>query len=161
MLSHVIPWTSARQNPLSMDFSRQEYWSGLPFPSPEHSFKKQGNPSCYRCALRSSPQIHTNPNYLMGKRTLNINKIQAHHETFLRHCVSTVLPPPVHELTTHTKLTRKLQFPTEALYPICSNLSSGSVYPTHPLHLSQMRSNSGSLLTKASCLSSAEASFPT
>ena len=34
MLSHVIPWTSARQTPLSMDFSRQEYWSGLPFPSP-------------------------------------------------------------------------------------------------------------------------------
>ena len=34
MLSHVIPWTAARQVPLSMDFSRQEYWSGLPFPSP-------------------------------------------------------------------------------------------------------------------------------
>ena len=34
MLSHVIPWTSAHQTPLSMDFSRQEYWSGLPFPSP-------------------------------------------------------------------------------------------------------------------------------
>ena len=30
MLCHVIPWTSARQTPLSMDFSRQEYWSGLP-----------------------------------------------------------------------------------------------------------------------------------
>ena len=34
MLSHVTPWTAARQPPLSMDFSRQEYWSGLPFPSP-------------------------------------------------------------------------------------------------------------------------------
>ena len=28
------PWTAARQAPLSMGFSRQEYWSGLPFPSP-------------------------------------------------------------------------------------------------------------------------------
>ena len=28
------PWTVARQAPLSMGFSRQEYWSGLPFPSP-------------------------------------------------------------------------------------------------------------------------------
>ena len=28
------PWTVARQAPLSMRFSRQEYWSGLPFPSP-------------------------------------------------------------------------------------------------------------------------------
>ena len=29
------PWTVAHQAPLSMGFSRQEYWSGLPFPSPE------------------------------------------------------------------------------------------------------------------------------
>ena len=29
----VIPWTVACQAPLSMGFSRQEYWSGLPFPS--------------------------------------------------------------------------------------------------------------------------------
>ena len=37
-LSHVqlfaTPWTRAYQAPLSMRFSRQEYWSGLPFPSP-------------------------------------------------------------------------------------------------------------------------------
>ena len=38
LLSHVqlfaTPWTVAYQAPLSMVFSRQEYWSGLPFPSP-------------------------------------------------------------------------------------------------------------------------------
>ena len=38
MLSHVrlfvTPWTAARQASLFMAFSRQEYWSGLPFPSP-------------------------------------------------------------------------------------------------------------------------------
>ena len=37
-LSHVqlstTPWTIAHQAPLSMEFSRQEYWSGLPFHSP-------------------------------------------------------------------------------------------------------------------------------
>ena len=37
-LSHVrlfaTPWTVAYQAPLSLGFSRQEYWSGLPFPSP-------------------------------------------------------------------------------------------------------------------------------
>ena len=37
-LSHVllfaIPWTVVYQASLSMGFSRQEYWSGLPFPSP-------------------------------------------------------------------------------------------------------------------------------
>ena len=31
----VNAWTVALQVPLSMEFSRQEYWSGLPFPSPE------------------------------------------------------------------------------------------------------------------------------
>ena len=30
----VTPWTVAHQAPPSMGFSRQEYWSGLPFPSP-------------------------------------------------------------------------------------------------------------------------------
>ena len=30
----VTLWTIAHQAPLSMGFSRQEYWSGLPFPSP-------------------------------------------------------------------------------------------------------------------------------
>ena len=37
--SHVrlcaIPWIVAFQASLSMEFSRQEYWSGLPFPPPE------------------------------------------------------------------------------------------------------------------------------
>ena len=32
----VIPWTVARQTPPTMGFSRLEYWSGLPFPSPGH-----------------------------------------------------------------------------------------------------------------------------
>ena len=32
----AILWTVACQAPLSMGFSRQEYWSGLPFPSPGH-----------------------------------------------------------------------------------------------------------------------------
>ena len=30
----ATPWTLARQAPLSMGFSRQEYWSELPFPPP-------------------------------------------------------------------------------------------------------------------------------
>ena len=41
LLSHVqlfaTPWTVAYQAPPSMGFSRQEYWSGVPFPSPEIS----------------------------------------------------------------------------------------------------------------------------
>ena len=35
LLSHVwLPWTVAHQAPLSVGFPRQEYWSGLPCPSP-------------------------------------------------------------------------------------------------------------------------------
>ena len=33
-LTLATPWTVARQAPLSMRFPRQEYWSGLSFPSP-------------------------------------------------------------------------------------------------------------------------------
>ena len=39
LLSHVLlfvtPWTAAHQASLSMGFSRQEYWSGVPLPSPK------------------------------------------------------------------------------------------------------------------------------
>ena len=38
LLSHVwhfvTPWTVSHQTPLPMEFSREEYWTGLPFPSP-------------------------------------------------------------------------------------------------------------------------------
>ena len=34
MSDSATPWTAAHQAPLSMEFSRQEYWSGLPFPPP-------------------------------------------------------------------------------------------------------------------------------
>ena len=41
----VTLWTVASQVPLSMGFSRQEYWSGLPFPSPG-DFLTQGSNLC-------------------------------------------------------------------------------------------------------------------
>ena len=31
----LLAWTVAHQAPLHMEFSRQEYWNGLPFPPPE------------------------------------------------------------------------------------------------------------------------------
>ena len=36
----VTQWTAAHQAPLSLGFSRQEHWSGLPFPSPMHESEK-------------------------------------------------------------------------------------------------------------------------
>ena len=36
----ATPWTAAHQAPPSLGFSRQEHWSGLPFPSPVHESEK-------------------------------------------------------------------------------------------------------------------------
>ena len=47
----VTPWTVARQAPLSMGFSRQEYWSGLPVPPPG-IFPTQGRNLCLLRLLR-------------------------------------------------------------------------------------------------------------
>ena len=41
--SFAIPWTVARQAPLSMGIPRQEYWSVLPFPSRGISLTKGSN----------------------------------------------------------------------------------------------------------------------
>ena len=53
MLSHVqlfaTPWTVVHQAPLSMEFSRQEYWSGLPFPSPGDFLSQELNPGLLHC----------------------------------------------------------------------------------------------------------------
>ena len=43
------PWTVAHQAPLSMEFYSQEYWSGLPFPSPgdlPNPRIEPGSPAC-------------------------------------------------------------------------------------------------------------------
>ena len=61
-LSHVrlfaTPWTIAHQAPLSMGFSRQEYRSGLPFPSPRdlpNPGIKPGSPTLWVELLPSEP----------------------------------------------------------------------------------------------------------
>ena len=41
--SFETPWTAAHQAPLSMGFSRQEYWSGVPLPSPYKVNKMPNN----------------------------------------------------------------------------------------------------------------------
>ena len=54
----VTPWTVAYQTPLFMEFSRQEYWSGLPFPSPgdlPDSGIEPGSPTLQADALPSEP----------------------------------------------------------------------------------------------------------
>ena len=42
----TIPWTVAYEAPLSMEFSRQEYWSGQPFPTPDDLPDPMIKPEC-------------------------------------------------------------------------------------------------------------------
>ena len=54
----ATPWTAAKQAPPSMGFSRQEYWSGLPLPSPGDLPKpgiKPRSPALQTDALPSEP----------------------------------------------------------------------------------------------------------
>ena len=72
MLSHfshvplfVTLWTVACHAPLSMEFSRQEYWSGLPFPLPgdlPDPSVKLGSPALQADSLLSEPPGKPNNN---------------------------------------------------------------------------------------------------
>ena len=58
-LLFATPWTVACQAPLSMEFSRQEYWSEYPFPSPgdlPNPGIKPRSPALQADSLPSEPQ---------------------------------------------------------------------------------------------------------
>ena len=58
MADSATPWTVTYQAPQSMQFSRQEYWSGLPFPSPgdlPNPGIEPGSPELQADALLSEP----------------------------------------------------------------------------------------------------------
>ena len=64
------PWTLAYQAPPSMEFSRQEYWSGLPFPSPWYLSDPGIEPR--------SPALQADalPSELPGKPQINLGRDQ-------------------------------------------------------------------------------------
>ena len=55
----VTPWTVACQAPLSMGFSGQEYWSGLPFPPPWDLPNKGTEPRSPALQANSLPLLLT------------------------------------------------------------------------------------------------------
>ena len=58
MEPHATPWTVAYQAPPSMEFSRQEYWNGLLFPSPgdlPNPETELRSPTLHADALLSEP----------------------------------------------------------------------------------------------------------
>ena len=72
----ATPWTVAYQAPPSVEFSRQEYWSGLPFPSPG-DFSNPGieprSPALQADALPTEPPGKTQMNRGLQQIEQNIN----------------------------------------------------------------------------------------
>ena len=68
--SFMTPWTVALQAPQSMEFSRQEHWRGLPFPSPEDLPDPGIEPICPALQVVSLPLSHrgspAGPVYSLG-----------------------------------------------------------------------------------------------
>ena len=54
----AAPWTVAHQAPLCMELSRQEYWSGLPFPSPGDLPQSEMEPKSPELQADSLPLSH-------------------------------------------------------------------------------------------------------
>ena len=66
----ATPWTVTQQAPLSMGFSRQEYWNGLPFPSPgdlPHPGIEPRSTALQADALLSEPPGKTNKEFMCSK----------------------------------------------------------------------------------------------
>ena len=78
MSNSVTPWTAVHQAPLCMEFFRQEYWSGLPFPT-QGIFPTERSKLCLLCLLHwqvdSLPQSQLHP-------------YKIHHTNFPHLCVS-------------------------------------------------------------------------
>ena len=97
MSDSVTSWTAAHQAPLSMGFSRQEYWNGLPFPSPGDLPNPGIKP--WSPAL----QVDSWPSEPVGKPkyVYSFNQIwKSFGHYFLKHFLSSSLFSPLETLTT-------------------------------------------------------------
>ena len=68
--SFATPWTIARQAPLSMGFSRQEYWNRLPFPPPGDL-----SDTGIELASPASPALAGKPHTSVIKQNLEMMKL--------------------------------------------------------------------------------------
>ena len=122
-LSHVrlfaTPWTIAYQAPPSMGFSRQEYWSGLPLPSPgdlPDPGIEPGSPTFQADALTSEPPGKP---IFMQKFHYNTMKTGTSRRGLLRSILASLVAqqsricPPMHETSWVGKIPwRKKWLPT-------------------------------------------------
>ena len=83
--SFAGPWTAAHQAPLSKRFPRQEYWSGLPFPSPGH-FLNPGIEPKSKPALQAG-SLPESPRKSLKKKNQDLLSCVSHH---LHHLIQPV-----------------------------------------------------------------------
>ena len=87
MSDSATPWTVAHQAPLSTGFSRQKYWSGLPFPSPGDLPNPEIEPSSP--ALQAGTLTSKSPGKPQRRHTWLINTWKdAQHHWLLEKCKS-------------------------------------------------------------------------
>ena len=118
----VTPWTVAYHAPPSMGFSRQEYWSGLPFPSPEDLPDPIWVSHIVgRCStIRATRKVQTE-----SKKIVNalLSSVQFHHSVIsnsLRYHELQCSRPPCPS-------------PTPRVHPTCVHCVGDAIQPSHPL----------------------------
>ena len=85
----VTPWTVTHQAPLSLEFSRQEYWSVLPCPYPGHLPDpgiKAGSPASQADSLPLSHQESPYYSLTWVHTTTNVQRLRAYFSSFSVQC---------------------------------------------------------------------------
>ena len=132
----VTSSTVAHQAPLSMGFSRQEYWSGSLFPSPEDLPDpgiKCGSPALQAYSLPLVPPI-------FHKSRENIPMLFWSQEIYLPLCMYVCINLSIHpvfleKFWIHSKIEQKIQRSCVYLAPIYAQLSPWSTSHTGLVHL--------------------------
>ena len=134
----VIPWTIARQAPLSMEFSGQEYWSGLPFSSSgDLSDPEMGSkPHLLHCRQILYPLSHQeSPNAYCAVCQLYINTTGEKKETKTRICTDGGLGEDMGRRQPPASQAENLEETkaTKSWYPVSRIVTKliSDVYPTH------------------------------
>ena len=99
MFSHAqlfpTPWTVARQAPLFMGFPRQEYWSGLPFPSPIMEYSVQFSSVAQSYPTLCDSMNHSTPGLPVHHQLLEFTSIESVMPSshLILGCLLLLLPP--------------------------------------------------------------------
>ena len=97
----VTPWTEAYQPPLSMGFSRQEYWTGVPLSSPIHHINKFKNKNHMIISVDAEKAFDKIQHPFMIKNppeSRNRRNISPHNKSYIRqwHPTPVLLPGKSH-----------------------------------------------------------------